>query len=422
MNSFLLACSLLFPLAWTICNGPRVAFVQVAGGLVALAWLASKRQLWALLRLSPFVFAGMIYAFCSYVSAEPRDTYPYQAALVLLFYGLPTGLCLRRLVLRDRDGPVAWAMLAFAIGMTAIGLFILRNPEVQRITAVSAAGLQRTNGADDTAIAYLHVFSISNVIIGIIPFTLFALAALPLVLAARGLALRLAVCAAAVLAGYANILIATRTTLMATALSGIAVLALAFRSIPGRRLLVCGASMAALLLVGVGYVGAKSDRFQFLVGRFAEMGSDSRLDIWSEAARILERTPDGHGIRQLQSHEWAHNLFLDVGLTDGWIAIVAMMAMYGGAFYFAWRAVRTPGFFEAGASVMMLGWLLSTFVASMILPPQAAFLATMHFALGYFSPCRGPVYPAAVEQSWTELERPWISAPVEDAALHGSHS
>ncbi len=421
MSSFLLVCVLLFPLAWTICNGPKVAFAQVAGGLVALAWLASKRHLWALLRLSPFLLAGMIYAFCAYVSAEPRDTYPYQAALVLLFYGLPTGLCLRRLVQRDQDGPVAWAMLAFAIGMTAIGFVILNNPEVQRITAVSAGGFQRTNGTDDNAIAYLHLFSISNVIIGIIPFTLFALAAVPLALTARSWTLRVAVGAAAILAGYANVQIATRTTLMATVLSGIAVFALAFRSIPWRRHVVYGASLAALLLAGAGYVGMKSDRFQYLVGRFSEMGSDSRLDIWSEAVGILERTPDGHGIRQLQSHEWAHNLFLDVGLTDGWIAIGAMMALYGGAFYLAWKATRTPGFFAAGANVMMLGWLLSTFVASMILPPQAAFLATMHFALGYFTPSRAPVHEAPMEPPPAELERQWTRQPVEDAALHGNH-
>ncbi|HZP61480.1 MAG TPA: hypothetical protein VFB27_14245 [Opitutaceae bacterium] len=421
MTSFLLVCTLLVPLAWTICNGPKVAFVQVAGGMIALVWLAWKRQLWALLRVSPFLFAGIIYAFCAYVSAEPRDTYPYQAALVLLFYGLPAGLCLRRLVQRGQDGPVAWALLAFAVGMSLIGLLILRNPEVQRITAVSAGGFQRTNGADDTAISYLHLFSISNVIIGIVPFTLFALAALPLALAARRPVLRLAVGGAAILAGYANIQIATRTTLMATVLSGIMVIILAFRSIPRRRLLVCGASVAVLLLAGVGYVGAKSDRFQYLVSRFSEMGSDSRLDIWSEAAKILIRTPDGHGIRQLQSHEWAHNLFLDVGLTDGWMAIAAMMALYGGAFYFAWRAVRTAGFFESAAGVIMLGWLLSTFVAGMVLPPQAAFLATMHFALGYFAPCRAPAYATPAEPLRTEREQPWFPAPVSDAALHGDH-
>ena len=170
---------------------------------------------------------------------------------------------------------------------------------------------------------------------------------------------------------------------------------------------------------GVGYVGAKSESLQYLGSRFAEMGSDSRLGIWSEAVKILKRTPDGHGIRQLQSHEWAHNLFLDVGLTDGWIAIVAIMAMYGGSFYLAWRAVRTPGFFDAGSNVMMLGWLVSTFIASMILPPQAAFLATMHFALGYFAPCRGPVYPPGEEPAWAEPATQWIPVEVADAANGG---
>jgi len=99
-----------------------------------------------------------------------------------------------------------------------------------------------------------------------------------------------------------------------------------------------------------------------------------------------------------------------------------MMVLYGGAFYLAWKATRTPGFFAAGANVMMLGWLLSTFVASMILPPQAAFLATMHFALGYFTPSRGPVHEAPMEPPPAELERQWTRQPVEDAALHGNHS
>jgi O-antigen ligase len=138
--------------------------------------------------------------------------------------------------------------------------------------------------------------------------------------------------------------------------------------------------------------------------RFAAMGSDSRLGIWSEAIKILQRTPDGHGIRQLQSHEWAHNLFLDVGLTDGWIAIVAMVLLYGGAFFLAWRCVRTANFFDSGANVIMFGWLMASFVASMILPPQLAFLATMHISLGFFAPYRVPALAAKPE--WPEMRQP----------------
>jgi hypothetical protein len=391
---------LLFPLAWTICNGPKVAFVQLAGGLVALSWLALRRQMLVVLRLSLFIFTGIVYALAAYVSAERRDTYPYQAALVLLFYGIPAGLCLRRLAQQRQGTAVAWAMMAFAAGMSVIGLIILKNPEVQRITAESAGAFQRTNGTEEEVITYLRYFSISNVIIGIVPFTLFALAAFPSVLTARNAALRVFVCASAILAAYTNVQIATRTTLMAATLSTALVMFLAFRSMPWRRLLSFGAGLVILMAAGAWYIGRKSDRFYYLLDRFAVMGSDSRLGIWSEAIRILERAPEGHGIRQLQSHEWAHNLFLDVGLTDGWMAIVAMMVMYCGAFYYAWRSVRTSGFFDSAPSVILLGWLLASSVASMILPPQAAFLATMHIALGYFAPCRSAAY--ATDPAWME--------------------
>lgn len=407
MTAFILVCTLLFPLSWTICNGPKVAFVQLIGGFIALSWLAYKRQILALIRVGPFILAGILYAFMSYASAEPRDTYPYQAAVMMLFYGIPAGLCLRRLVEEGRGRAVGWAMMAFAAGMSLVGLIILKNPEVQRITAEASGSFQRTNGSEGEVIMYLRIFSISNVIIGIVPFTLFALAAFPAALTSRSLTLKLLVAASAVLAAYTNIEIATRTTLMAAALSTIAVMALAFRSMSWRRLLGFGVGMLILLGAGVGYITRKSDRFNYLLDRFSTMGSDSRLGIWSEAIRILERTPEGHGIRQLQSHEWAHNLFLDVGLADGWVAIVAIGAMYCGVFFFTWKTVRITGFFDSGPNVIMFGWLLATFFASMILPPQAAFLATMHLALGYFAPFRAPSYVPAADwarnEGWRHL-------------------
>jgi branched-subunit amino acid transport protein AzlD len=378
--------------------------MQVAGGCIALAWLGLKKDVFVLFKLSPFIFAGILYALAAYVSNEPRDTYPYQAAMVLLFYGLPTGLCFRRLVAMGRGRAVSWALMSFAVVMSIVGLIILKNPEVQRITAEATGGFQRTNGSDTEVIVYLRYFSITNVIIGIVPFTLFALAAFPAALTERGMLLKIFICGTAIIAAYTNVQIATRTTLMAAALSSVLVMLLAFRSMSWRRLMGFGAFMLVLAGAGIAYVTHKSDRFYYLMDRFAAMGSDSRLGIWSEAFKILQRTPDGHGIRQLQSHEWAHNLFLDVGLTDGWIAIVAMALLYGGAFFLAWRCVRSANFFDSGANVIMLGWLMASFVASMILPPQLAFLATMHISLGFFAPYRVPA--SAANPDWPEMGQP----------------
>lgn len=413
MSVFLLTIILLTPLAWVVLNGPQPSLVEIAGGSIALGWLAMKNQLMALRYLLPFFAAGMVYTVSGYIASDRSDLVMYssQMALLLMFYGLPTGLCLRRLAAEDEGEQVAIGLVVFALCMAAVSLVILRLPEVQRITGETQGTFQRTNG-DENDITYLRFFHISNIIIGVIPFTLFALAGLPAALTARRPALLALLGLSVGVAVYANVLIATRTALLAGAASGLIVMLLSWSAIPRRRWLLFGGALTATGLFAMLYFRQNIARFDYLLERFAEAGSDGRLPIWSEAMGLVARFPQGQVAGNMQTHSWAHNLFLDVGLTNGWVAIGAVLMMFTCAYWHVARRILAGGFFRSSANLVMLGWLLSTSLAGMIQPPQPVFLTVLHLACAYFAPVRR----APLRQA-SRVERA-PSAPTHGLASH----
>lgn len=391
LGTFILVGLLLLPLAWIVLNGPKIAYFELAGGLLAAACLAVKRQPMAWLRALPILLCGLAYAVCAYVIREPRDLFPYQAATLLLFYGCLTGLCLRRLSRDGQQTAVSLALLCFSIAMAAVALVILVAAGTDRIVSEASFGaeMSRSNASSESsAIYYLQIFSITNIIIGIIPFTLFGLSTFPILLTERSKALRLGVLCALALAAYVNIQVATRTTLAACLLSSALIIALVIRAVPFRRRLFFGASILSIGVAGYLYATRNKDIFHFLAHRFTDVSEDSRLVIWKEAMGILANAPEGSGIRRLTTHVWAHNLFLDVGLADGWIALLAMMAFCAVALFFAWRTSREPDFSKSGANIIVLGWMVSGLLALMVLPPLLPILAMLYVGAAYFAPYR----------------------------------
>jgi hypothetical protein len=391
LGTFLFVGLLLVPLAWIVLNGPKIAYFELGGGLLAASCLALKRQPMAWLRALPFLFFGLVYAACAYVIREPRDLFPYQAAVLLLFYGCLTGLCLRRLSRDGQQAAVSYALLCFSLAMGAVALVILTTAGTERIVSEASFGaeMSRSNAAGESnTVYYLQIFSITNIIIGIIPFTLFSLSTFPVLLTERSKTLRLGALCALALGAYVNIQVATRTTLAACLVSSSLIIAMVIRAVPFRRRLIFGASILLISLGGYLYATRNKDIFHFLAHRFTDVSEDSRLVIWKEALRILENTPEGGGIRRLTTHVWAHNLFLDVGLADGWIALAAMMAFCAMAVFFAWRTTREPGFSSSGTNIIVLGWLISGLLALMVLPPLLPILAMLYVGAAYFAPYR----------------------------------
>jgi len=358
---------------------------------MAIGCLFLKRQMMAWTRVAAALFFGLLYAVCAYVVREPRDLFPYQAAVVLLFYAFPAGLCMRRLSEDRHENAVAWAFVCFSIAMAGVAMIILQTAGPTRIVSEASVGaeMSRSNAASEmNAVYYLRYFSISNIIIGIIPFTVFGLSTFPIFLTARMYTLRMGVLCAIALAAYVNIQVATRTTLAACALSSLIIIPLVLRAVSFRRRLLFAVISAATMIAGYIYVTRNKDIFQFLGNRFSDVAQDSRLTIWRESLRILADTPDGAGIRRLSSHVWAHNLFLDVGLANGWIALGAILALCGVGFFLTWRSSREPDFAKSSANIIMLGWLISGFLALMVMPPLLPLLAMLYIGLAYLAPYR----------------------------------
>jgi hypothetical protein len=387
IGSFFLVGILLSPLAWIVLDGPKVAYAEILGGIVAMGYLVSKRQAMAWTRVAPALFFISVYAACAYIVREPRDLFPFQAVLLLSFYGFLTGLCLRRISEDGQQGAVASALVWFALILAGIALIIIMTPGSAKIISSSEGGeLSRANALNENGVTYLRFFNIVNIIIGLISFTLFGLSLFPILLTAGTVPIRLLALGAITLAAYINLQIATRTTFTASALASGLILALVFRKVPFRRRLIFGAITIVLTIAGYFYVTRNKDVFRFLGNRFADASQDSRIAIWKESLHILVRTPDGSGIRKLTTHSWAHNMFLDVGLANGWIALGAMLGLCSVAFFFAWRASRRGGFSESSPNVIMLAWLISGFLALMVAPPLLPLLAMLFIGTAYFSP------------------------------------
>ena len=344
----------------------------------------------AWLRALPILLCGLVYAICAYVIREPRDLFPYQAA-VTCFSWVP-----------DRPLPAeAFARWPANRGFIGPALLLDRHggdrPRHSRHRGTGSDRLRGELWRRDVAlelrqrvdaIYYLQIFSITNIIIGIIPFTLFGLSTFPILLTERSKALRLGVLCALFVAAYVNIQVATRTTLAACLISSAVIIALVIRAVPFRRRLLFGVSIAAIGVAGYLYATRNKDIFHFLAHRFTDVSEDSRLVIWKEAVGILANAPEGSGIRRLTAHVWAHNLFLDVGLADGWIALAAMIAFCAVALFFAWRTTREPDFSKSGTNIIVLGWMISGLLALMVLPPLLPILAMLYMGAAYFAPYR----------------------------------
>jgi hypothetical protein len=401
IGTFFLVGFLLLPLAWMVLDGPKVAYAELLGGTVGFTILFWRRQAMAWTRIAPALFLVSVYVICAYVVAEPRDVFPFKSAIFLSFYAFPTGLCLRRLSDDGYERAVASALVLFALSLAGIALEILLTPGSARLVTSSAGSeISRANAfGENSAIVYLGYFSIVNIIIGLIPFTLFGLSLMPLLLTAKAFFIRLIAFCAIALAAYINIQIATRTTFAASVLSSIVILIMVFRKVSFRRRLFFGAMLSAMAVFGYIYITRNKDIFRFIGNRFADVSEDSRIVIWKESLHILINTPDGGGISKLTTHSWAHNLFLDVGLANGWLALIAVLALCGVAFFFAWRSSRVGGFTESSSNIIMLCWLSSGFLASMALPPLIPLLAMLFIGLAYFAPyvtfSAGESYPGA---------------------------
>ena len=317
----------LLPIAWIVMEGPYTRHVL----LVITVFLAYEtRQIVAarLLRyLDVLVLIG-VYLLSSFLIKGEGETYEYKDIFFSTPYALSLGLVIPKWMRRDRRSrSIGDALLAFSVLLTLAGFYALKTLEVDRVVFTRGAELVR--GGMTEKKNFLMIFEMSNQVINIIYFTCFSIAQLPLLLVGKKWSTNTVILLGFALAAWCNLLTVTRTVFaLAPLVTGLVTLAMYLNDSSVGKLLVKRIGMLALGAIIVSLIDfAGSSTVLLLIERLRDSGDDVRLIIWREALGILAKAPFGHGLEQMTTALWAHNLFLDVGLTSGWGAMLALMLL-----------------------------------------------------------------------------------------------
>jgi O-antigen ligase len=295
-----------------------------------------------------------------------------------LFYGLPAGACLGYWSRRKDHGLVLFGYAAICLAVALAANSLIDASAQDQALLQKSDEFVRVNPDDE--IEYLKYFAIANVVIGIIPMTLFGLTGTMILLVPGWKWQKLLMVLAGSVGLYANVLVATRTTLL-TVVMTFACLAIpvARRNSRGLKrariaLVVAFLAFAGFLMIAA-LVFASTDRYRVLLDRFSDLSDDPRQYVWQEAAGLLLRNPMGGGILDLKSEAWAHNMFLDFGLTNGFPGLVFMAAAYACIMRLGWRAIRRAGLLHEPLGVALLAAFLASFFVSMTEPPSPTLIA-----------------------------------------------
>jgi O-antigen ligase len=220
-----------------------------------------------------------------------------------------------------------------------------------------------------------------------IPMSIFAVTAISATFASQWALPKLVLWFAAALGIYFNLVVATRTMILAAfATLAILVPVQLFTSQRRNRLVaavfIVGAlaGISALISLAATAGGGASPLLQ----RISNVGDDGRLAVWQEAIPLVFDYPAGGGIVHLSAESWGHNLFLDAALINGWLGTLVMFTLYGFIFFVVVRSIRRAGMLTQPVGIALTGGLIGSFMASMVHPPQPAFI-TFALLAGSFS-------------------------------------
>ncbi len=383
MNPLLLAKTflLLAPIAWFVFTGPSPYRVFLLGSIFALFEmfrLRSLRLLWSAwvipLMVAVYLFAG---AVAPAIDAD-LQSFDARMAVVTVCYGVPAGFCLG-LWCRKEPQSVLMAFILFTLTLTLGALTLIHTVGVDKIITMTEYESSRKN--PDQASTFLGVFKPENIIIGIIPMTLFALGSLPLVCLPKQKLPKAFLIGAATVGTYVNIAVATRTTIVASAISFVCIIAL-----------LCGTGVVKVsriavilsLILGIGLMCLSVVNLDLLTvaERLSKMGYDSRFDLWSQSIKLILDNPLGAG-KEHPFAIWAHNLFLDFGLTNGLLGMAAMTILFGFIFNSVKKLVRRSNNLSQPCVLVLVSSFGVCFLVQLTMPPSPALIAFSYLVCGF---------------------------------------
>lgn len=375
----------LLPLAVLVMNGPSDSGAMLLGGTAALFFLWGSGVKPHYPFLGGIILGIGLYALLALARWDDVDTYRGHYAIFSLYYGLPVGLLFRQLARNGRGITVVVGFACLSLGLAVASYKAVQTAGLENIISYSGTGVSRLNIAGDQA-TYWRFFYITNVIVGVVPYTIFALCGLPLLFIPRTWAVKLLYVAAMGMGTYVNILVVTRTPFLAAGVVFVVLLVLQVRAhhraIRPGIMTMLGAGVL-LLLASLWAVEHYAFAFRSLLDRFALSLQDGRLVIWSEAIGLIPQYPWGGAIRHLTAAKWGHNLLLDAGLTTGIPGMLAILAtlcclgVRGLKWAFAGRL------FVTAVDVCVVAVAGGALIVSMLMPPQVSMMCVILMLAGY---------------------------------------
>jgi len=386
--AFIATFALLFPLMLVFMQGPSMSAELALGAAFAFAGLFLTRNVRELKRVFPYLGVMVVYLASAYYWLDAANDLSARYTLGLICYLIPAGLFLRKLVDRGQGGAVLVGTALFSLCLAAVGLEVLRTVGVENIVKTVGLDLSRSN-VDSNSFTFLHYFTIVNVIIGMSTFAICALAGSVALFLNVPVGAKIVVALGFCVALYTNVQVLTRGAVVSAGLGVFCAFPLVAVNMGARRFIRY--SLVGICLFGglAAYAlttnGAVNEKAHALLQRISETGDDTRLLHWHEAAGIIQHNLLGGGRRFMQTHTWAHNLFLDTALSTGIPGLISVALCLFLAFARIARVLLQGRRELHPIFVVFLAQFLAVFVLCMTSPPNIPLFGFLLLGAGFFA-------------------------------------
>jgi hypothetical protein len=231
----------------------------------------------------------------------------------------------------------------------------------------------------------LGIFPITNVVIGMIEYTVYSAAILPMCMSRTKPTTRLLLFAAGIVALGLNVVVATRTCFAVVGATFLLMLAVGLRVdgiLPTRKSMFRIAVFAFPVVVAAVWFATQTLDLSSLASRFSQANEDPRLEIWREAFDLVIKHPNGGGYRLLTTHYWGHNILLDSVLFFAWPGLV--LVLVGGALTITaiLRHLIGRDLQRTGLAMAMI--FVGAFITMMLMPPMLPVMLAAVVIYAYF--------------------------------------
>lgn len=387
LSGFCRTGAILLPMIWTIMEGPRVTTLLILAGFAACCEVGRLGRVDDLKRCVLPVIGTIIWSALNQLSGRDisEELISSQFMLALCIYGLPAGICLNEWSRRSGDSPVVGGVIVIYLALALIAVKLVRSEGVS-IQVVQEGSVTSRSTGDENRMTFFGIFSLSNIIIGIVPYTVFGLCSPVLALTRLKWYWLPFIALSFAGAAYATLQLATRTGVVA---GGGALLVTFFALLikgAGRmqgylKWLMLGLTAAAVF--GLAVASQSVPEIQLLLDRLRSSGEDTRLGLWLEALGCIADSPLGGGYSHLTSAPWAHNVFLDFTLWNGLPGLIAMLFLYGVALRNLVLIYSRKVQLDRPLVVAICNSFLATFLVGMINPPFSSFLIYCFIFAGF---------------------------------------